>query len=82
VFSFPFMGLVVLFFLLLFQLFTASLRIGTLKINGGRDRDRRALLAELNRSKSINVFLSYKRHSSADNEVKWEMSTVLFKSWN
>lgn len=41
------------------------LRVGTSNMNGGRDRNKRALLAELSRVKNIDVLLLQETHSSA-----------------
>lgn len=69
--SFSWKGFSVLFFLFCF-LSMERLQIGSLNINGGRDRDKRGMVAELSRSKNIDVLLLQETHSSADNEVDWE----------
>lgn len=72
--SFSWKGLIVLFVFSLILLYMEVLRIGTLNINGGRDRNKRAVLAELSRTKNIDVFLLQETHSSADNEAEWGMT--------
>lgn len=67
-------GFTVLFFFPLLVFSMESLRIASLNINGGRDRDRRAVLAELGRAKNIDVLLLQETHSSVDNETEWGMS--------
>lgn len=39
--------------------------------NRGRDRDKRGMVAELTRTKSIDVLLLQETHSSVNNEVDW-----------
>lgn len=50
------------------------LKIGSLNVDGGRDRERWAVLAELSRNKNIDAFFLQERHSRVDNEVDWGMS--------
>ncbi len=47
------------------------LQIGCLNINGGWDRDKRGMVAELSRTKSIDVLLLQETRSSVDNEADW-----------
>lgn len=53
-----------------------SLRVGTLNIDGGSDRDMGAAVTELISTKKITKQMSslFSRHNSVDNEVEWGMS--------
>lgn len=62
------------FFLFFCLLYMEVLRIGTLNINGGRDRNKQAVLVELNRNKNIDVLFLQETHSSLDNETEWGMN--------
>ena len=58
----------------LFPLFNFSmqrLRVGSLNINGGRDRQRRALVSELVNQKSLDIIFLQETHSDTGNEVDW-----------
>lgn len=54
-------------------LYMDSLRVGSLNINGGRDRHKRALVSEIMHQKKLNVVLLQETHSDVDTEVKWWM---------
>lgn len=45
------------------------LRMGTLNINGSKDRERRAVTAELSGNKNNDMIL-YRKHSVLDNEAE------------
>lgn len=45
--------------------------MGSLNINGGRDRHKRALVSEIMHQKKLNVVLLQETHSDVDTEVKW-----------
>ena len=49
----------------------AVLKVGSLNINGGRAPARRAAVAELGRSKHLDVLFVQETHSSVDNQVAW-----------
>ena len=58
--------------LLLFFLFPMQrLRIGSLNINGGRDRNKRALVTEVVNQKNIDILFLQETHSDTNNEVDW-----------
>lgn len=71
VFSLAFSALTVLsvWFVICFMM--DNLKIASLNINGGRDRNKRALLVELSKNKNIDVFFIQETHSTNDNEVDW-----------
>lgn len=48
-----------------------SLRVGSLNINGGRDRKKRVLTYDYMRQKGVNVILLQETHSDIENEVRW-----------
>ena len=48
-----------------------SLRIASLNMNGGRDKNKRAALAESNVNKNIDMFFLQETHGSDDNEAEW-----------
>lgn len=48
-----------------------SLRVGSLNINGGRDRGRRALVVELASLKNMDIFFLQETHSDSYNENEW-----------
>ena len=63
---------VFLVYLFLFSLLPMGrLKIGSLNINGGRDRCKRALVAEVVKQKNIDVLFLQETHSDPDNEVEW-----------
>ena len=82
--SFSWKDFAVLLFLFCFSSME-RLRIGSLNINGGRDRGKRGMVAELNRTKNIDVLLLQETHSSADNEIDWERGwggSGFFEPWH
>ncbi|KAI4883755.1 hypothetical protein NFI96_007667 [Prochilodus magdalenae] len=48
-----------------------QLRIGSLNINGGRDRMKRAMVSESFKQKKLDVLFLQETHSDSDNEVEW-----------
>lgn len=46
-------------------------RVGSLNINGGRDRQKRALVLEVCQQKRLDVVFLQETHSDADDEVNW-----------
>ena len=60
--------------LLFFSLFYMEvLRVGSLNINGGRDRNKRAWVLEVIKQKRLNVVFLQETHSDEENEVDWGM---------
>ena len=59
---------------LLFFFLMESLRVGSLNINGGRDRNKRGLINELIHAKHLDVVFLQETHSTEDNVVDWGMS--------
>lgn len=49
------------------------LKIGSLNINGGRDKNKVALVSEFLKTKKINVSFLQETHSDYDNEIVWRM---------
>lgn len=45
--------------------------MGSLNINGGRDRSKRAMVAEIIKLKNINITYLQETHTDCDNEVEW-----------
>ncbi len=62
------------------------LRVGSLNINGGRDRNKRAIIAEYAYLKDINVMFLLETHSDSQNEVElyrwWEGECILSHGTN
>ena len=59
-------------YLFLFSLLPMGrLRIGSLNINGGRDRCKRALVTELVKQKNVDILFLQETHSDSRNEVDW-----------
>ena len=58
---------------ILFSFFLSmrGLRVGSLNINGGRDRLKRALVKEVVQQKKLDVILLQETHSDQDNEIDW-----------
>lgn len=50
-----------------------NLRVGSINVNGGRDRHKRDLLLESIQLKRLNVVLLQETHSDVDNEADWKM---------
>ena len=50
-----------------------QLRIGSLNINGGRDRTKRAMVSESFKQKKLDVLFLQETHSDSDNEAEWMM---------
>lgn len=48
-----------------------NLKIGSLNINGGRDRQKRALISEVATQKRIDVLFLQETHSDLADEVDW-----------
>lgn len=46
------------------------LRVGSLNINGGRDRNKREMIAEYAQLKDMNVMFLQETHSDSQNEVE------------
>lgn len=53
--------------LLIYHISVQNLKIGSLNINGGRDRQKRALISEVSTQKKINVL--FQTHSDPADEV-------------
>ncbi len=57
------------------------LRVGSLNVNRGRDRNKRAIIAEYAYLKDINVMFLQETHSDSQNEVElyrwWECECIL-----
>lgn len=49
------------------------LTVGSLNINGGRNRYKHASVAELIHQKKLHVVFLKETHSDVDNEVEWAM---------
>ncbi len=49
------------------------LRVGSLNINGGRDRHKLALVSEVMLNKKLHVILLQGTHSDIENEIEWGM---------
>ncbi len=49
------------------------LKLGSLNINAGRDRNKLAIIAEFVKQIDIVFFLLQKTHTSNDNETQWCM---------
>lgn len=47
------------------------IRVASLNINGGRDRSKRAMVAELINIKKVNVSFLQETHTDCKNEVEW-----------
>ncbi len=62
------------------------LRVGSLNINGGRDRNKRAIITEYAYLKDINVMFLQETHSDSQNEVElyrwWEGECILSHGTN
>lgn len=65
------------FFLSLTTLYLYSFmdfsRVGSLNINGGRDRGKLAIVSEFLKIKKINVYFLQETHTNKDNEIEWGM---------
>lgn len=48
-----------------------AVRVGSLNINGGRDRVKRAMLSEFIQLNDVKVFFSQETHSDSNNEIEW-----------
>lgn len=63
--------------LLLFWIFSLSLyimetiRVGSININGGRDRNKRACVLEIIEQKNLKVIFLQETHTDVNNEVEW-----------
>lgn len=53
--------------------FMNRLRVGTLNINGGRDRKRQAVVIQYIKQKNIDVAFLQETHSDEDNMIEWRM---------
>ena len=51
-----------------------GLKVGSLNINGGRDRLKRALIKEVLQQKKLDVILLQETHSDQENEINWGLS--------
>lgn len=64
-------------FLSLSSLFLYSymdvLRVGSLNINGGRDRGKLGMVSEFIKIKKVNVSFLQETHTNKDNEIEWGM---------
>lgn len=60
-----------LFFLFHFSM--QSLKIGSLNINGGRDKNKRALISEVSNLKRVDVLLLQETHTIASDEADWSL---------
>ncbi len=56
---------------LLYILSMRSLKIGSLNINGGRDRQKRALISETSNHKNIDVLFLQETHTITSDEADW-----------
>ncbi len=76
----------ILSFSFLFLYLLDILRVGSLNINGGRDRNKRAIIAEYAYLKDINVMFLLETHSDSQNEVElyrwWEGECILSHGTN
>lgn len=50
-----------------------SLKIGTININGGREKNKRAVLSKYIQTKNINIAFIQETHSDQINEIDWRM---------
>ncbi len=76
----------ILSFSFLSYLLMDILRVGSLNVNGGRDRNKRAIIAEYAYLKDINVMFLQETHSDSQNEVElyrwWEGECILSHGTN
>ena len=70
--AFSIISVITVFSLSLFLM--DSLRIGSLNMNGGRDRNKRGQLNELCSAKHLDIVYLQETHSTHDNVVDWGMS--------
>ena len=82
--SFPFhlLLLISVFFLVFPHFSMKTLTVGSLNINGGRDKHKMALISEVIRQKSLDVVFLQETHSTIDNEVDWNLWWKGFKSFS
>lgn len=59
------------FFFLHWNLIMESIRVGSLNINGGRDRVKRALISEFIILNDVKVTFLQETHSDSNNELEW-----------
>lgn len=59
--------------LLSFHFSMECLRVGSLNINGGRDRKKLAMVSEFLKIKQINVAFLQETHTDNNNEIEWGM---------
>lgn len=50
-----------------------SLKIGTININGGREKNKRAIISEYIQKKNINITFLQETHSDMVDEIDWRM---------
>ena len=50
-----------------------TLRVGSININGGRDRVKRASVSEIIEQKNLKLFFLQETHADTDYEVEWAM---------
>ncbi len=55
------------------KLFMHKVRVGSLNINGGRDGQRRAIVAEMILQKKLDIIFLQETHSDSNNETDWAL---------
>ena len=67
------------------QSFMNKVRVGSLNINGGRDRQRRAVISEMITQQRLDIVFLQETHSDKENEIDWGFmveGTVFSVSWD
>uniref|UniRef100_A0A3Q3F9T3 Endonuclease/exonuclease/phosphatase domain-containing protein n=1 Tax=Labrus bergylta TaxID=56723 RepID=A0A3Q3F9T3_9LABR len=54
-----------------------SLKIGSLNINGGRDRQKRGLISEISTQKNIDILFLQETHTTPSDETDWAAADLM-----